>query len=53
MIKKIKAVKPPYPFEAYTHVITPLSEEEGGGFLITFPDIPAACLMVRRSKKRL
>ena len=40
MIKRIKAVKPPYPFEAYTHVISALSEEDGGGYLITFPDIP-------------
>ncbi|MBF0136479.1 MAG: type II toxin-antitoxin system HicB family antitoxin [Magnetococcales bacterium] len=31
---------PPYPFEAYTHIISPLSEEEGGGFLLTFPDLP-------------
>jgi antitoxin HicB len=40
MIKKIKAVKPPYPFEAYAHIISPLSQEEGGGYLITLPDIP-------------
>jgi len=39
-IKQIKAVKAPYPFEAYTHVISPLSPEEGGGFLISFPDLP-------------
>lgn len=38
--KKIKKVKPPYPFEAYTHVVSPLSAEDGGGFLITFPDLP-------------
>lgn len=31
---------PPHPFEAYTHVISPLSSEEGGGFLISFPDLP-------------
>jgi len=31
---------PPYPFEAYAHIIEPLSAEEGGGFLITFPDLP-------------
>ena len=36
-IKEIKAITPPYPFEAYTHVISPLSSQEGGGFLITFP----------------
>ena len=39
-IKEIKAVKAPYPFESYAHVISPLSPEEGGGFLISFPDLP-------------
>ncbi len=39
-IKEIKAVTAPYPFESYTHVISPLSPEEGGGFLISFPDLP-------------
>ena len=39
-IKKIKSAKPPYPFEAYSHVISPLPREDGGGFLITFPDLP-------------
>jgi len=39
-IKQITAVTAPYPFEAYTHVISPLSPEEGGGFLISFPDLP-------------
>lgn len=39
-IKEIKAITPPHPFEAYTQVISPLSSEEGGGFLISFPDLP-------------
>lgn len=39
-IKKIKTAKPPYPFEAYSHIISPISREDGGGFLITFPDLP-------------
>jgi antitoxin HicB len=39
-VKNIPRIVPPYPFEAYTHIISPLSAEEGGGFLITFPDIP-------------
>ena len=39
-IKKIKTAKPPYPFEAYSHIISPISQEDGGGFLITFPDLP-------------
>jgi len=40
IIKKIKAVKPPYPFEAYSHIISQIHKEDGGGFLITFPDLP-------------
>jgi predicted RNase H-like HicB family nuclease len=39
-IKKIKRVSPPHPFEAYAHVVSPLTVDEGGGFLITFPDLP-------------
>ena len=39
-IKKIKPVKPPHPFESYSHVISPLPKDDGGGFLITFPDLP-------------
>lgn len=31
---------PPYPFEAYTHIVRPLTIEEGGGFLISFPELP-------------
>ena len=33
-------VESPYPFEAYAHVVEPLTEEDGGGYLITFPDLP-------------
>lgn len=39
-VKTISRIVPPYLFEAYAHIISPLSAEEGGGFLITFPDIP-------------
>ncbi|WP_129127590.1 type II toxin-antitoxin system HicB family antitoxin [Geomonas oryzae] len=39
-IKKIKPVSPPHAFETYMHEISPLSPEDGGGFLITFPDLP-------------
>ena len=39
-VKKVKAVTPPFPFEAYSHIISQLSNENGGGFLITFPDLP-------------
>lgn len=36
----IPHIEPPYPFEAYTHIVEPLSEEDGGGYLISFPDLP-------------
>ena len=39
-MKKIKRTQPPYSFEAYAHILSPLGAEEGGGFLITFPDLP-------------
>jgi predicted RNase H-like HicB family nuclease len=39
-VKKIKPVTPPFPFEAYGHIIAPLSEDDGGGYMITFPDLP-------------
>jgi antitoxin HicB len=39
-IKKIRKTKPSFPFEAYAHIVSPLKAEEGGGFLITFPDLP-------------
>lgn len=41
--KTIKAIEPPYPFEAYTHIIEPLAASEGGGFLLTIPDL-AGCM---------
>ena len=39
MVKKIAKIKPPYPFEAYSHVISPVSAEDGGGYVFTMPDI--------------
>jgi antitoxin HicB len=39
-IKSIPRVVPPWPFEAYAHIISPLTAEDGGGYLITFPDLP-------------
>ncbi len=39
-VKKIESVTPPYPFEAYGHIIAPLSPDDGGGYMITFPDLP-------------
>ncbi len=39
-VKTIPRIVPPWPFEAYAHLISPLSAKDGGGFLITFPDLP-------------
>ena len=39
-IKKVKPILPPHSFEEYMHEISPLAAEDGGGFLITFPDLP-------------
>lgn len=39
-MKKINRIQTTYPFEAYAHIISPLGSEDGGGFLITFPDLP-------------
>ena len=39
-IRKVKPIIPRYAFETYAHVVRPLTEEEGCGFLITFPDLP-------------
>lgn len=40
IVKNIPRIVPPFPFEAYAHIISPLSAEDGGGFLISFPDLP-------------
>ncbi len=37
---RVPHVQPPYSFETYPHIVEPLSEEGGGGFLISFPDLP-------------
>lgn len=39
-MKKIAKISPPFPFDAYTRVLAPLPKEEGGGFMISFPDLP-------------
>jgi len=36
----IPHAEPPYPFDAYSHMVEPLADEDGGGYLITFPDLP-------------
>lgn len=38
--KQVVQVLPAHPFEAYAHIVSPLSAEDGGGYLITFPDLP-------------
>lgn len=37
-IKTIANATAPHPFEAYSYVISPISAEDGGGFLFTMPD---------------
>lgn len=39
-VEKITRVRPPHPFEEYRFEIRALSRAEGGGFLISFPDLP-------------
>ena len=39
-VKTIAKVKPAYPFEAYSHVLSPIAAADGGGFMFTMPDIP-------------
>jgi antitoxin HicB len=39
-VKHIQPVRPPCPFEDYARLISHLSEEDGGGYLVTFPDLP-------------
>jgi len=39
-IKHIARITAPWPFEAYAHVISRIPDEDGGGYLITFPDFP-------------
>lgn len=39
-VKTIPRIEPPWPFEMYAHIISHLPASEGGGYLITFPDLP-------------
>jgi predicted RNase H-like HicB family nuclease len=39
-IKKIQRTRHSHTFESYAHVVSPLPADEGGGLLITFPDLP-------------
>ncbi|GHU07235.1 hypothetical protein AGMMS50225_03830 [Betaproteobacteria bacterium] len=40
IVRQIAPIQPPHPFEAYTHIISPLSGEDGGGYLFSIPDLP-------------
>lgn len=39
-VKRIARTNPPFPFEAYSHLVSPISKADGGGFMFTMPDIP-------------
>jgi predicted RNase H-like HicB family nuclease len=39
-VKTIAKVTPAFPFEAYSHVVSPIGAVDGGGFMFTIPDIP-------------
>jgi predicted RNase H-like HicB family nuclease len=39
-VKSIAQVTPPFPFEAYSHIVSPIVAADGGGFMFTMPDIP-------------
>ncbi|MDR0701262.1 MAG: type II toxin-antitoxin system HicB family antitoxin [Azoarcus sp.] len=39
-IEYIQRVEGKYPFDAYAYIISPIPADEGGGFLLTIPDLP-------------
>jgi predicted RNase H-like HicB family nuclease len=39
-VKSIATVKPVFPFEAYSHFVSPIDAADGGGFMFTMPGIP-------------
>ena len=39
-VKNISKVKPAFPFEAYSHIVSPINSADGGGFMFTMPDSP-------------
>ena len=39
-VKTVPSASPAHPFEAYSHVVSPLSADDGGGFVFTMPDLP-------------
>ena len=38
-VKNIAQVKPIFPFEAYSHIVSPIGATDCGGFRFTMPDI--------------
>ena len=40
VVKRVAAQTPPIAFEAYSHVVSPIEPDDGGGFLFPLPDIP-------------
>ena len=41
-VKTIASVRPPFPFDAYSHVVSPIAKADRGGFIFTMPYIPGA-----------
>jgi predicted RNase H-like HicB family nuclease len=39
-VKTIAKAQPTFPFEAYSHIVSPIDSADGGGFMFTMPDIP-------------
>lgn len=39
-VKTVENMEAPHRFEEYMYEIAPLAEEDGGGFLISLPDLP-------------
>jgi len=39
-VKNIARITAPWPFEAYTHIISPIPDHDGGGYLLSVPDLP-------------
>jgi hypothetical protein len=39
-------------FDAYQFTVRPLSKDQGGGYLVEYPDIPDACPMAKPLRRR-
>lgn len=39
-LRQTPSALPPFPFEAYSHVLGPISAEDGGGYQFSMPDFP-------------